>query len=314
MITGAKGLVGRGLYAELSSLHSLKLAVRNPDICTETSFVKLDLLCEADYLPALQGVDVVIHTAALVHRMNKLDAPTRQQYFHVNAYSTEAFARVASELGVKHFIFLSTIKVLGEGTDSAEPLNWDDPICPQGPYAESKAEAEKLLMQIAMTTKMSVSIIRPPLVYGPGVKANFASLMQLSKVLPAFPCDSNSGRRSLVSIWNLCDLINRLICHQPKNSSVYHVSDGSDCSTFELLQFMATAHKRKIIGLPIPLLVIRSILMALGQRSIFYKVFGGLQVNIEHTKSAVNWWPLHDTKDGINRLASMASGNENNFY
>lgn len=313
MITGATGLVGRGLCDELSSRHRLKLAVRNPDIYAEASFVKLDLLCEADYLPSLQGVDVVIHTAALVHRMNKLDARTRHQYFHVNAHSTEAFARAASESGVKHFIFLSTIKVLGEGIGAAEPLNWDDPICPQGPYAESKAEAERLLMQIAAATQMSVSIIRPPLVYGPGVKANFASLMQLSKVLPAFPYDSNSGRRSLVSIWNLCDLINTLICHQPKNSSVYHVSDGSDCSTFELLQFMATAHKRKIIGLPIPLFIIRFILMMLGQRSIFYKVFGGLQVDIEHTKSAVNWSPLHDTKDGINKLVSMASGAENNL-
>lgn len=313
LITGATGLVGRGLCAELGSRHSLTLSARRPDVSTEGQVVKLDLLCEADYRPALQGIDVVIHTAALVHRMNQRDAPTRHQYFQVNAHSTEAFARAASESGVKHFIFLSTIKVLGESTSLAKPLTWDHPMRPDGPYAESKAEAERLLMRIANSTEMSVTIIRPPLVYGPGVKANFESLMQLSKVLPAFPYDPTAGRRSLVSIWNLCDFIKKLVDHEPKNFAVYHVSDGSDCSTFELLQFMSVANKRRLKRLPIPVFIIRLMLILIGKRSLYLKIFGGLQVDIEYTTVTLNWRPQHNTKDGINRLIAMTEGVATDF-
>ena len=186
-----------------------------------------------------------------------------------------------------------------------KPYKHNDPMEPEGDYAESKAEAERLLMELAERTELTVSIIRPPLVYGPGVKANFAALMKLSKFLPVFPAGLESGRRSLVSIWNLCDLIKTLINFEPKKSAVYLVSDDSDCCTYELLQFMAIGHKRNIVGLPIPLLLLRVALTLIGKRATYLKVFGSLQVNIEHTKSTLNWRPLHDTKEGISKLVAL---------
>lgn len=268
--------------------------------------VYLDLSNPKNLTPIFEGIDTVVHTAALVHQMNPAQRPSRENYFRINTSATIRLAEAAHEMGVKHFIFISSVKVNGEGGGAHTLYKHSDPMEPVGDYAESKAEAERLLMELAARTDLTVSIIRPPLVYGPGVRANFSSLMKLSKVLPAFPCDSKSGKRSLVSIWNLCDLIKTLINFEPKKSDVYFVSDGSDCCTYELLKFMAIGHSRKIVGLPIPLSVIRVLLTLLGKRSTYFKVFGSLQVDIKHTKSALNWRPLHDTEDGINRLAAMA--------
>ena len=312
LITGAKGFIGRSLVDVIKDEHDLRLTTRSA-MNSEPEMVHLDLSCTEDLSNLLKGVDVVIHTAALVHQMNSLQGPSRTEYFGINAKATIRLAEAASEMGVKHFIFISSIKVNGEGGLAHRPYKHDDPVEPEGDYAQSKAEAERLLMDLATRSDLTISIIRPPLVYGPGVKANFASLMQLSKVLPVFPCNSNAGRRSLVSIWNLCDLIKTLINYEPKNSDVYLVSDGSDCSTYELLKFISIAYKKKIIGLPMPLSAIRFVLILLGKGSIYHKVFGGLQVDIKHTSCALNWRPVHDTKNGVNRLVAMDSGVKNNF-
>ena len=116
-----------------------------------------------------------------------------------------------------------------------------------------------------------------------------------------------------MSIWNLCDLIKTVVDREPENFAVYHVSDDSDCTTFELLQFMSFVNKRPLKSLPIPISVVRLILTLIGKRSIYLKIFGGLRMDIEHTKSTLNWRPQHNTKDGINRLMAMAKGVETNF-
>ena len=274
---------------------------------------QLNLACTENLHELFDGVDTVVHTAALVHQMNPVQAPSRNEYFEINAAATIRLAEAAGEMGVKHFIFISSIKVNGEGGLVHTPYKHDDPVAPQGDYAQSKAEAERLLMNFAKHSDLMISIIRPPLVYGPGVKANFASLMQLSKFLPAFPSHSTAGRRSLVSIWNLCDLIKTLINIKPKNSDIYLVSDGSDCCTYELLQFMSIARGRKIIGVPLPISIINFVLTMLGKSATYHKIFGSLQVDIEHTTSALNWRPIHNTKDGIDRLVTMEPGGENSF-
>ena len=305
LIIGASGFVGRALVSELQDEFDMRLTTRN-DTSSRRGMVHLDLSDPKNLAEIFDGIDTVIHTAALVHQMNPAQRPSRADYFHINASATIRLAEVASEMGVKHFIFISSVKVNGEGGGTHTPYKHSDPVEPKGDYAESKAEAERLLMELAERSDLTISIIRPPLVYGPGAKANFATLMKLSRFLPAFPTDSNSGRRSLVSIWNLCDLIKTLIHFGPKKSAVYLVSDDSDCCTYELLQFMAIGHKRNIVGLPIPLSFLRVALSLIGKHSTYLKVFGGLQVDIEHTKSTLNWRPLHDTKEGISRLVALA--------
>lgn len=305
LITGASGFLGRTLADELKDGFDLMLTARTGGNL-KPGMVHLDLSDLENLGAVFDGVDTVVHTAALVHQMNAAQAPSREKYFSINTSATIRLAEAASDMGVKHFIFISSVKVNGEGGLVHKPYKHSDSVEPQGDYAESKAEAERLLMELAERSDLTISIIRPPLVYGPGVKANFAALMKLSRFLPAFPADSNSGRRSLVSIWNLCDLIKTLINFGPKKSAVYLVSDDSDCCTYELLQFMAIAHKRNIVGLPIPLSFLRVALSLIGKHSTYLKVFGGLQVDIEHTKSTLNWRPLHDTKEGISRLVALA--------
>lgn len=304
LITGASGFLGRTLADELKDDFDLMLTTRT-DGNLKPGRVHLDLSNLENLSAMFDGVDTVVHTAALVHQMNAAQAPSREDYFSLNTSATVRLAEAASEMGVKHFIFISSVKVNGEGGLTHKPYKHSDPVEPEGDYAESKAEAERLLMELAERTELTVSIIRPPLVYGPGVKANFAALMKLSKFLPVFPAGLESGRRSLVSIWNLCDLIKTLINFEPKKSAVYLVSDDSDCCTYELLQFMAIGHKRNIVGLPIPLSLLRVALALIGKRATYLKVFGSLQVNIEHTKSTLNWQPLHDTKEGISKLVAL---------
>lgn len=304
LITGALGFLGRTLTSELKDEFNLTLTTRN-DGNLKPGMVHLDLSNLEHLGTILSGIDTVVHTAALVHQMNPAQVPSRADYFRINTSATIRLAEAASEMGVKHFIFISSVKVNGEGGGVHTPYKHSDPVEPEGDYAESKAEAERRLMELAERSDLTVSIIRPPLVYGPGVKGNFASLMKLFRFLPAFPADSKSGRRSLVSIWNLCDLIKTLIIFRPKKSAVYLVSDDSDCSTYELLQFMAIGQNRSIVKLPIPLSLLRVLLTLVGKRSTYHKVFGGLQVDIEHTKSTLGWRPMHDTRGGISRLMSL---------
>ena len=298
------------MIGELKDQFNLRLTTRSEKNLTP-DMVHLDLSSPKNLDTMFEGIDTVVHTAALVHQMDPAHEPSRADYFKINASATIRLAEAANNMGVKHFIFISSVKVNGEGGLVHTPYKHDDPVEPEGDYAESKAEAERLLMELAARSDITVSIVRPPLVYGPGVTANFAFLMQLSKILPAFPFNSNAGRRSLVSIWNLCDLVKTLINFEPQKSDVYLVSDGSDCYTYELLQFMAIARKRQIKGLPLPLWIIRLSLALIGKHSTYMKVFGGLQVDIEYTKSSLNWRPLHDTEDGVSRLIAKAQRCEN---
>lgn len=304
LITGASGFVGANLVSRLEH-HELVLVLREKIQTANKVFIH-DLSYSCDFSKALEGVDTVIHAAALVNHGDKRSTPTYEEYLAVNANSTEALARDAVTAGVKDFIFLSTVKVNGERTKKDLPFHRDSPLRPTDAYSQSKAEAERRLMKLAGEGDMRISIIRPPLIYGLGVGANFANLLKFSKIIKIFPNNGKLGKRSLVSIWNLCELIEVLIRRKPDSSGVYMVSDGSDCNTYELLGFMARAQHARMFGVFVPIWALKFGLMAIGKSEYFDKMFGFLQVDISHTKHAVGWSPGHNTAQGINALMNHA--------
>lgn len=305
LITGANGFVGRNLVETLKPMHDLRLAQRRVE-AQPWETVKLDLSEPCDFSSALSGVDVVIHTAAVVHQMESSKAPSATTYYSVNTMATEQLAVAARNSGVKHFVFLSSIKVYGEGSSEGKIFTRDDALAPRSDYARSKSRAEAALLSLSQEGDMVVSIVRPPLIYGPGVKANFAELVALSKYLKIFPLPPRIGKRSLVSIWNLCDLIGTLVHKMPQKSDIYLVSDGSDCTVYELLQFIAASRNSFVVGLPTPACIIRFVLKILGRDSVYKKIFGELRLDIEHTKNILSWEPIHDTREGLKRLVSSS--------
>ena len=257
----------------------------------------------------MEGVDAVVHVAALVHQLDKSSEPCYEQYVAVNVDSTESLARAAISAGVKHFIFFSTIKVHGEASRADSPLRWDSPFKPSDAYSASKMDAELCLGRLASTSSMRLSIIRPPLVYGPGVKANFRRFLNLAKKTPVFPCNENFGRRSMVSVWNLIDFVRTLIARQPNSSDVFMISDDSDRNAYELLRFMALAQNSKLYGLRIPVWALSFLFSVIGKSGYFQKIFGELRVDITHTSSVTGWKPIHTTEEGIKAfLNHEASG------
>lgn len=261
-----------------------------------------------DYRDALRGVDVVVHAAALVHHLPEKTGPTRQEYMNVNALATERLAECAIDAGVSHFIFLSSIKVNGESTNNRGPFTSDDVPNPKDAYASSKLEAEKRLFDLDLQCDMRVSIIRAPLIYGPQVKANFSRLLRFAKAGFPFPRSESAGKRSLVSIWNLCSFISELIKNPPDESRVYMISDGSDCSSCDLVRYMSLKEKGKERSFWFPLKVLHLIALFSRQEKLYYKLFGNLQVDISKTTEQTGWVPQHDTRQGISRLTADLKG------
>lgn len=247
-VTGANGFVGRALVRQLASnSHQLLAYVRQPgdfvrfDRITTVAAPKLDPHSDWQFRHEL-GIDVLVHLAARVHVMKDTSADPLTEFCKVNVAGTANLARQAAKAGVKRFIFLSSIKVNGEFTEAGQPFTADDVPAPEDPYGISKHEAERLLRQIAAETGMEVVIIRPPLVYGPGVKANFESMMRwLARGVPLPLAAVTENRRSLVALDNLVGLIVTCLIHPAAANRTFLVSDGEDLSTAELLKRVSVA-------------------------------------------------------------------------
>jgi nucleoside-diphosphate-sugar epimerase len=217
----------------------------------------------------------------------------------VNVAGTLNLARQAAAAGVKRFIFLSSIKVNGEQTLPGQPFTEDDVPAPLDPYSTSKYEAEEGLRELARQTGMEVVIIRPPLVYGPGVKANFLNMMRwLHKRVP-LPFASLNNRRSLVALDNLIDLIVVCLEHPAAANQTFLVSDGEDMSTTELLQRMAQALGRPARLMPIPASLLEAGAALLGRRDMAQRLCGSLQVDISKAKMLLGWNPPISVDEGL---------------
>lgn len=306
LVTGANGFVGKSLCDELMRRsYAVKAASRNPvNELAGADFIQInDITADTDWALALSGVDVVIHLAARVHVMNDAAVDPLAEFRKVNVDGTLHLAWQAAKAGVKRFIFISSIKVNGEHTIIGKPFTEDNVANPQDAYGVSKFEAEQGLLLIAQQTGMEVVIIRPPLVYGAGVKANFASMMWAVKRGIPLPLGTIHNKRSFVYVGNLVSLILRCVDHPAAANQVFLVSDGCDLSTTELLRGCAVALGVNARLLPIPQSLIAAGAALVGKRDVAQRLCGNLQVDITKARILFGWTPPVSVADGLKATA-----------
>ena len=256
-------------------------------------------------LPAVDalfdGVSVVVHAAARVHVMSDTESDPLQAFREVNVEGALNFARQAAAAGVKRFIFISSIKVNGEQTRLGQPFFSHDGPLPEDFYGISKHEAEQGLRELAAETGMEVVIIRPPLVYGPDVKGNFANMIKLvGKGLP-LPLGAVHNKRSLVALDNLVDLIIVCIDHLAAANQVFLAGDGQDLSTTELLQGVAKAMGKPSRLVPVPAELLMFGATVLGKKAMAQRLLGSLQVDISKARNLLGWQPPLSVEEGLKR-------------
>jgi UDP-glucose 4-epimerase len=293
LVTGANGFVGTALCAELlqSTPYTLFAALRHPPQNFLPGLKPLPIRELSDLTPHLPQIDAIVHLAARVHQMHDTAPDPLAAFRAVNTTATVQLAQAAAQAGVKRFIYLSSIKVNGEHTLPGQPFTAQDLPHPQDPNGISKAEAEIQLSQIAQETGLEVVIIRPPLIYGPGVKANFRSLITwVDRGLP-LPLGAIDNRRSLVALPNLVDLILTCLTHPAAAHQTFLVSDDHDLSTTDLLKTMARAMGKPSRLIPIPSPWLQTLATLVGKPAVAQRLCSSLQVDIRPTQHRLNWTP-----------------------
>lgn len=299
-LTGGTGFLGDSLLNALSNKSVRCLGRRNSSRTPNSLFYKCEINETADFSVALRDTNILIHCAARVHIKNDGSLDSLQKFREINTYGTLNLAQQAANAGLKRFIFISSIKVNGESTVLNFPFRFDDNCIPFEPYAKSKYEAELGLWGIAKETDMEVVIIRPPLVYGPNVKANFAALMNLvNRGLPLPFGSANSNKRSMVYVGNLVDLIVNCIDNPKAAGQTFMVSDDNDLSTRELITYMGNALGKNTLQLPFPVSGYRLLGKLTGKSDVVDRLVSSLQVDIQHTKDTLNWEPPFTVEQGM---------------
>ena len=296
MVTGASGFVGSALVSRLGVDQRFTpiAAVRNVESFQGACQVREFDLCAPSSIPSMRDIDVVVHAAARVHVMNETARDALNEFRKANLEGTLRLARRALEEGVKRFVFISTIKVNGERTQFKSPFNASDIPDPVDPYSISKYEAELAARELCDGSEMELVIIRPPLVYGPGVKANFLSMLKwLDKGVP-LPFGALHNQRSLVSVGNLVDLILVCMSHPAARSQVFLASDGADLSTTELLCELAGAMNKPANLLPVPVFLLKAVGRLFRKEDVVQRICDSLQVDIKKNRDLLGWTPPID--------------------
>ena len=308
LVTGATGFVGTALVAVLRHRgHDVVAVTRGPASATVEGVdyrAVGDIVDAPGWQPVLQGIDAVVHTAARVHVMKEGSQDAVQAFRHVNVSATLALARQAAKAGVRRFVFISSIKVNGEFTLPGRPFRADDEPAPVDPYGISKLEAEQGLLALSRQCGIDVVIIRPVLIYGPGVKANFLSMMNwLFRGIP-LPLSAVENRRSLVSLDNLNDLVVTCLDHPAAADQVFLVSDGEDVSTPDLLRRVARALRRPARLVAVPVAWITALARLMGKEAMARRLCGSLQVDIAKNAALLGWKPPVSMDEALARTAA----------
>lgn len=309
LVTGASGFVGMPLCCQLQQRgHAVRAAVRRSSQgLPGTAVVPVGAISgETRWQSALCEVHCVVHLAACVHTMRETQADLLAAYRAVNTAGTLNLARQAAAEGVRRFVFVSTLKVLGESTALGHAFQCEDAMAPQDPYGISKAEAESGLREIASHTGMDVVIIRPPLVYGPGVKGNFASMVRWIRKGVPLPLGAVHNQRSLVALDNLIDFI--ALCADRERSpsaanETFLISDGEDVSTTELLRKVARAYGVPSRLLPIPEAWIQLAANLLGKGAVADRLLGSLVVDSAKACALLGWSPVVSMDQQLKKMA-----------
>ena len=304
LVTGASGFVGRPLCAELVNRgFTVRTALRSAAAeMADFPSVSVGAICATtDWRMALDEVDVVVHLAARVHVMHDTALDPLTAFRATNVSATLNLARQALACGVSRFVFVSSVKVNGEYTSAGHAFSETDTPNPQDAYAVSKHEAEMGLRQLAAGTCMQLVIIRPPLVYGSGVKANFAALMRAVQRGWPLPLGAVHNRRSLVALDNLLDFIVTCVSHPQAANQTFFVSDGHDLSTADLVRGLARGVGMSARLVPVPVWALRAGAALLGQGGAVQRLCDNLQVDISKAHQVLGWTPPVSVDEGLRR-------------
>lgn len=316
LVTGANGFIGSALCRRLSESGRLvRAAVRveshrfDHDVSGGPAIEWAGLHDRSDDKEtafAVEGAQVIIHLAARVHVMHDRSANPLHEFRQVNQAWTERLARAAAGRGVRRFVYLSSIKVNGE--QSQAPFTEQDPPSPQDPYGVSKWEAEQALARVSAQTGMEIVILRPPLVYGPGVKGNFLQLLKAIRYGIPLPLALITNRRSLVYRGNLVDALVRCADDSRAAGQTYLINDGEDLATPELIRRLGTAMNTAVHLWPVPLPVLRGIGRLTGQSGAVERLIGCLQTDSDKIRRDLEWRPPFSVDRGLEETAAWFAG------
>jgi nucleoside-diphosphate-sugar epimerase len=309
LITGANGFIGSSIVKKLvkNSEFKVRVAVRkNRKVFSQDVEVyeNFDISEKANWSEVLSNIDVVVHCAARVHVMVDKSSDPASEFMKVNTEGTINLAYQAELMGVKRFIYLSTIGVNGYRTFD-RPFKADDNPNPHSYYAQSKLEAEIRLMALSRTSKMAVVIIRPPLVYGPNAPGNFGLLVRIIKKQVPLPFGAIKNKRSFVFLDNLVDLISRCLSHPKAANQIFLVSDNDDLSTTQFLRKLGVAFGKPLLLFPIPMFFLRILSKSIGKTKVAQQLFESLEVDIDKNRELLGWSPPYCVDEAFRKTAEM---------
>jgi nucleoside-diphosphate-sugar epimerase len=313
LLTGATGFVGSAVLASLKKSGPVRIALRQSTRMAKgalpetVEIIDASMSPDQDWSKALAGVSTVIHCAARVHVMREKSVNPIADFRRVNVEGTMKLAKQAAQAGVKRLVFISSIKVNGESTKAGSKFTESNLPSPQDPYGQSKYEAEMGLSQLAAETGMEIVIVRPPMVYGPGVKANFAALARAVQRGIPLPLGAIHNQRSFVALDNLVDFILTCVSHAKAANQIFLVSDGEDLSTTELVRGMARSSNVTPRLLPIPVWALEIGASLLGKRGAVQRLCGNLQIDISKAQTLLGWTPPISVDEGLRRAIAPSS-------
>lgn len=311
LVTGANGFIGKNLIRHLSFRHHVTASVRSESSIINISDIDADfrpvvvgeLSDKTDWSSALSGVEVVVHLAGRAHQTGENPSQSLDLYRSVNCDASVNLLRQAAKSGVKRFIFMSSIGVIGN-VSGTKPFSEDTECCPVAAYAHSKLEAEIELTKIAEETGIELVIIRPPLVYGDGAPGNFGKLSRLVSKVPILPFGAVHNRKSFISIDNLVDFIGVCITHPRAANELFVIADDDVISTKQLIDCIACSLDKSVIQLPFPVSAFRLFLKVVGKQSLSTQLFDDLEVDTSKAKSLLSWQAKVSTVDSLQQTST----------